>query len=227
MNNFPSFCIDNFYSNPDDVRRLALAEIKNNPIDVKGIYPGIRSRQLKEINKDLYDQFCYKFFSIFYDLRLSQIQWIMDTSFQLVEPLISDKNSPKNKGWIHLDDGVICGGVVYLTPDIETSTGTSIFRLDNPETINKSKDKKEYYTTGIFGPNYETALESHNNSFTETARYNNIYNRLIGFDSSTWHGVNSYYTEKEPRLIQVFFVHMLNSDSQTPIIRSKIFDPSA
>lgn len=227
MNNFPSFCVDNFYSNPDDIRALALAEIKDNPIDVKGIYPGIRSRQLKEINKDLYNQFCYKFFSIFYDLRTSKIQWVMDTSFQLIEPFSTNKDSPRNRGWIHLDERVICGGVVYLTPDIEPSTGTSMFRLDNPETLNKSNDKKEYYETGIFRPNYDTELEKHNNSFTETARYNNIYNRLIGFDSSTWHGVNSYYTTKEPRLIQVFFVHLLNRETQTPILRSKVFDSPA
>jgi hypothetical protein len=222
MNNFPSFCVDGFYEDPDYVRELALKEINENPIDVKGVYPGKRTRQLRDINSGLFDKFCHKFFSIFYDMNFSRVRWLMDTTFQLVEPFSKDENSPINRGWVHLDGHVVCAGVVYLTPDININSGTSVFRLDNQDTVNVGDEKKKFYTGGEF-EEYEAAINRHNSSYTETVRFNNIYNRIIGFDATSYHGVNSYYDKNQFRLTQVFFVHGIDSNSKTPIVRSKSY----
>ena len=65
-----------------------------------------------------------------------------------------------------------------------------------------------------------TRLRS-NSAFKETVRFNNIYNRMICFDSQTFHGINSFYTEKEPRLTQAFFVVSLETDSGMPLERMR------
>ena len=48
--------IDNFFQNPDKVRDIALSLKYESTSD----YPGYRSRQIHEINKDLWDYMSYR-----------------------------------------------------------------------------------------------------------------------------------------------------------------------
>lgn len=219
MKQFPALCVDNFYSDPDKVRAYALAQSYDKPEN--GSHPGKRSGELMDLNGDLYTTFCNRLFSIFYDGRKTKASWIVSTSFQLIEPYEHSAQSVKNRGWIHVDNkDVILAGVVYLTPHINEHCGTSLYELVDPSLCETSDAKRKYFVNSI-DDNYDHVLTRSNSAFKETVRFNNIYNRMICFDSQTFHGINSFYTEKEPRLTQAFFVVSLETDSGMPLERMR------
>ena len=53
---FPALCIDDFYPNPDEVRKFAL-EQNFYPAD-GGTYPGKRTDHLHELDEDFFNYFC-------------------------------------------------------------------------------------------------------------------------------------------------------------------------
>lgn len=143
MRKFPTLCIDDFYKNPDEVREFAL---KQDFCDTSKYWPGRRTRLLDKLNRTFFDMFCEKLFSIFYDFE-SRVEWEVFTTFQMIPPLSPDKDSPKNVGLIHRDDGgyddykdygMVFAGIIYLTPEIDKNCGTSIFKpkdTDFEETV--------------------------------------------------------------------------------------------
>jgi hypothetical protein len=218
MNIIPATCVDDFYSDPDRVREFALAQ-SYYPSD--GGYPGTRSDEIQNLDNTFFEEFCNKVFSLFIDPS-SVKKYRVKTQFQLIDKFDNDANSPKNKGWVHFDDHCILAGIIYLNPDADPSTGTSIFKLVDHTTLEKSSAKQDFFS-GKLVPDYDNIVSRHNSSYVETIRYNNIYNRLICFDSSQAHGVNSYYTSGEPRLTQVFFLGEFEASMDPPIIRHQKF----
>ena len=218
MLHFPAVCVDNFYSDPDSVREWALSlEYKPPPA---GQWPGKRSEKLHILDSKFFNDFCCKIFSLYFDLEKIDVDWVVHTQFQLIEPYDQQPTSIKNTGWIHRDDSSVFGGVIFLTPDIDLNCGTSIFKQDKESPGNRSKIAKEtFYSTGD-DKDYGNILSEHNKCFTETIEYKNVYNRLISFDSETAHKANSFYTTI-PRLTQVFFVDKVDTDSSWPIERHR------
>lgn len=215
----PITCVDDFYTNPDEVRKFALSQ-EFFPSD--GQWPGKRTKELDLVDPTFYDLFCKKIFSIFTDHSVSN--YFVRTSFQLIDKFDENPASFKNKGWVHIDKNCMFAGVIYLTPDANPETGTSIFKLTDESTIDHdSHCKQNLYAGKGISEKYEETITRHNGSYTETVRFNNVYNRMICFDSSQPHGVNSFYTDNEPRLTQVFFVFNLESNSIPPIQRHKKF----
>lgn len=203
---FPICVVDDFYDNPYDVRELALHE-KFYPND-DGRWPGARTKQIHQINSYLFNHFAEKILSIFYDMN--QISnYKISTSFQKIKPFHSNKYNEINRGFIHRD-GTLFGGVIYLDPDPEEMTGTSIYnfkhkwycnnKLDNA--ANDIKFKKyggdELTEDDIFAWN-DSRLQ-----YFESVRVENVFNRCILFDGNNHHGVPFFGTKE--RLTQVFFV---------------------
>ena len=85
MNNIPALCIDDFYSDPDSVRALALKQEYSVPVE--GTYPGKRTKRLDELDRNFFNQFCNKLLSVFFDLDSESISYEIDTSFQLIQCL--------------------------------------------------------------------------------------------------------------------------------------------
>ncbi len=218
MKNIPALCIDDFYSNPDRVREFALKQ-DYYPAQ-EGNYPGKRTRDLDDIDKEFFEQFCAKLLSLFFDLNTTHVNYQITTSFQLIPSMDPDPDNPKNLGWVHYDDDVIFAGVIFLTPNIDLNCGTSIFKLVDPEKLDQTPAKVEFYKNGV-DLNYNQQIVSHRNAYVETIRFNNVYNRLIAFDANCAHGVNSYYSNSEPRLTQVFFVKKIDSKTPSPVARHK------
>lgn len=217
MKHFPSMCIDDFYENPDEVRNFALS--LDYEKDEFGYWPGKRTKPLHEIDTEFFQSFCVKLFSVYYDFNFVDLKWNLLTQFQLIEPYSEQKLSAKNQGWIHLDSGYVFGGIIYLNPDIDITCGTSLYRVVNPDVIDTWRPTKENFYKNGLDENYDEEILKHNSGFEETVRFNNVYNRLISFDSEVYHGANNFYTNKEPRLTQTFFISSLNSDSQPPLQR--------
>ena len=223
MRRFPTLCIDDFYKNPDEVRKFALQQdFCNTSQD----WPGKRTKLLDEIDPYFFKMFCEKLFSIYYDFS-SPVEWTILTTFQLVPSFSSDVNSPKNLGFVHKDDYEINGlrvcyaGIIYLTPNINKNCGTSIFRCKKNITDDfyDIPVKENFYGKGI-DTDFDKYMTIERNKFEETIRFDNIYNRMISFDSSSFHGVNSFYSDKEPRLTQPFFVAKIENKSGFPLERS-------
>lgn len=222
MRKFPTLCIDDFYKNPDAVRQLALQQDFCYSSDE---WPGRRTRQISEIDPYFFSMFCEKLFSVYYEF-CDRVEWEVLTNFQLVPPFSEDKNSLKNMGFIHRDDyeineqNVVYAGIIYLTPNIDKNCGTSIFRF-RKDAINHHIPpiKQNLYGKGD-DTDFEKYMKIERDKFEETIRFDNIYNRMVSFDSSSYHGVNSFYSDSHPRLTQVFFVARIDSKSGYPLERS-------
>jgi hypothetical protein len=222
MINFPSLCVDNFYSNPDKVREFALQqEFKPDP---HGRWPGKRTEELWKLDNSFFNDFALKFFSLFFDVEKTGFKYVLSVRFQLIEPYASNEDSLKNTGWIHYDDKENkLGGVIYLTPAAALTSGTSLFQQTkiSPLVGEQEQTKNKFYKDNN-DVDYDNLLDAHNNAFTETVRFNNVYNRLICFDTQVAHKANSFCAGSEPRLTQVFFLEKFESDhSLTPIQRHK------
>jgi hypothetical protein len=209
---FPTTCIDNFFDNPKAVRELAYSlEYSSHPA---GIFPGTRTKALREVAREYDDFFNRKLFSIFYDFSEHQVDWDVQSYFQRIEPYGEDEEL--NVGWVHRDSATVLAGVVYLNENANLASGTSFF---NPKHIGgiaiNNDDKQNFYrlNNSISKAKYIEKRNENNNLFTETITVGNVYNRLICYDGATYHRANNFNSgTNEPRLTQVFFVKSLNTD---------------
>ena len=214
-------CVDNFYKDPDKIREFALSLDYTSDDNARGIYPGKRTELLHEVDPEFFDKFCRKLLSLYFDFQ-TQIKWKISTSFQLIHPMADSENDKRNHGWIHVDEQVLYGGIIYLTPNINPNCGTSIYKelySISPEEIDEiNQAKVKFYRDGD-ATEHDKCLDENNKRFVETARFDNIYNRLVSFDHTTHHGANNFYSSTEPRLTQTFFVYSLDTSSKLPLER--------
>jgi hypothetical protein len=208
---FPTVIVDDFLEDPDYIRNRAL-QMEFFPTN--GTYPGKRTTSLNEIDPELFDCVCKKFFAVHYDF-LNPVEWNLSVYFQLIEPFSDDKQNSFNHGWIHRDYNKILAGILYLTPDADPDSGTSLFKPKTPEVELVEDEQSErndlYNNKEVDLECYTKRLHSFNSNFIETIRIKNIYNRLISFDSNEWHGANNFQTGTGSRLTMVYFVDTIKS----------------
>ena len=223
--------LDNFFENPDEIRELGLRSLESDKViksrDDDGEWPGYRSEPLWEIDEELTHRITEKILSCYFNLDFERISWDQSwLQFHLISSLDKDKNNIKNKGWIHRDgidprhpqkaqfDNVRSeelAGLIYLTPDIERNTGTSLFNMKKDKTL-KDWDKTHEARMPLFkgdpinDEEIKEQWEKHRSCFIEKLRFENIYNRLIMYDAKEFHAANSFYTSKNNRLTLVFFI---------------------
>jgi hypothetical protein len=237
---YPTIVVDNFLENPDYVRERAL-KLQFLPTD--GTWPGKRTLSLNDCDPELFDYVSKKFFSVHYDF-LNKVEWTLTVMFQLIEPFADDKQNSLNHGWIHTDNNKLLAGILYLTPDADPDTGTSLFKPKSNEIEDEllkdaqnerldfyKNDKKLYssykqdakedlYNDKKIDPEYYTKrLNEFNSNFIETIHIKNIYNRLISFDANEWHAANNFQTGTGSRLTLVYFVDSINSVSMPALER--------
>ena len=238
-NKFWPVTLDNFFDNPDEIRELGLHLLKSDKVikpsdndSQGGRWPGIRSQMLWEIDNDLTQRIIEKVMSCYFNLDLEEISWnFCDMQFQLMHSYDKDKNNIKNKGWIHRDGSWELAGLIYLTPDIERDSGTSLFDMNLEEDSSsfnmKLEDRNEtsrfninmaaearlplYSGDSVNYEEFKEKWEEHRRYFIEKVRFENIYNRLIMYDAREWHAGNSYYSAKDNRLTLVFFIGGINT----------------
>jgi len=218
--NYPSMCVDNFYDDPDYVRNFALSQ--EFLADMKGRHPGLRTNAISELDPNLFRHFSERLMSLFFDLS-NPITWNIQTHFQIIYPYDSNKDSPKNRGWIHIDvEGRgNFNGVIYLTPSINGDSGTSLFELKS-NLHNYIEDKRAFYSNGTDN-DYDEKMIKHESCFEETVRFQNKYNRLVCFDADSWHRANGFFSDGMPRLFQIFFVRNIETSVASPCQRMRSF----
>ena len=226
MKNFHAVCVDNFFDDPDKIREWGLGLSKQK--DPEGKWPGKRSYQLHEVDDAFNQKLIAKIGLAFYGWEsMNKVTWNeSDISFQLVE---SHKHENCNKGLIHMDanskDEVGIAGLIYLTPNANLNSGTSIYKLKENHNFTKEDGKsilklKEdlYLNDSVDEKKWDKMIEKNYSDFDETIRFNNIYNRLICYDTFSWHSAMSTNAGVDDRLTLVFFIRGIQS-SMYPIER--------
>lgn len=204
---FPILCVDNFYESPDDVVNFALSQKFQK--SKFGYHQGKRTLPLHQTNKTIFNYLCAKLFSIFYNFEKENLKWNVISNFDLNDKIDKDVGS----GWIHQDDNkYLLAGLIYLNKSWEDSVGTKIYKKikDCDESMNDCK--VNYFLEKISKVEYLSTKEKYNSSFVEVANFQPVYNRMICYDSSYFHGIGDLTKLKTNRLVQVFFVEMLKTD---------------
>ena len=214
MINFPAVCIDNFFDNPDKVREWGLSLSKQK--DPEGRWPGKRSEHLCEVDEKWNQMLVAKILLAYYGWEsMNHVTWNESyISFQVVK---SHEHENCNKGLIHMDadskDEIGIAGLIYLTPNADLNSGTSIYKLKDNHNFKKedgehiSKLKKDLYlNNNVDTKEWDKAIEKNYNDFDETIRFNNVYNRMICYNTFSWHGAMSTNARDDDRLTLVFFI---------------------
>jgi hypothetical protein len=220
---FHSIGVDNFFKNPDFIRKWALS-LKFKP-DPDGRWPGERSQIIGDIDLDLNTLILCKVFSCHFNFKFENIKWkSSEITFQKIKKFSNKKNDIRNIGWIHKDDNFNFAGLVYLTPNMNINSGTSLYNLkkefENKKILKQSQKIKFYKNKNFNEKLYKKELLLNNNKFIEKTRYYNIYNRMISYDATEYHGANGFYNEKDDeRLTMVFFVKDLTFTEEPSLKR--------
>lgn len=219
MTFFPITCIDDFYQNPDEVRKFALSQDFSQT--VAGNYPGVRTRLLHEISENFFNTFCAKLFSLYYNYKHEHINWIVETTFQKIYPYSDNRDSIFNEGWIHLDSqDSIAAGVIYLTPDPYPDAGTSFYEIIDRNYKCDGKLRDTLYS-GKEVDRQEYIKEKHRNTraYQKINEIANRYNRCSFYGAQYPHRESKFVAhDTEPRLTQAFFIRDIKSMG-TPLQR--------
>lgn len=172
--------IDDFYSNPDDVRQFALQQ----EFKYWDKFPGLRTRSF------LNDSTKMSLSQILYNAAGEITNWNdrdgLSGSFELA--------TSRDRSWIHTDHFNTWAGLIYLTPNAPLSGGTGIYR---------------YKRTGATRASELPEYESQDMTKWELCDViGNRYNRLVLYHSDLFHNSMDYFgTDKETgRLFQLFFL---------------------
>ena len=208
MNLYPVTVIENFYENPDAIRKFALAQkymFCDEIADISYTFPGCRTADISTLDKALFDKICTKLVSVFHNAEHDHMHWVMTTSFQSVA-------AEYGQGVIHTDHNTIFAAVLYLTPGAPLNGGTSLFKknktFDESQYLQALEDNDARFKTGkiVMNTDYHTM-------FDEIVTVNNVYNTLIIYEGRHYHAANQFFgkTLKDSRLAQVFFINKIDA----------------
>ena len=212
MNLYPVTIIENFYENPDAIRKFALEQdytyCHDRP-NLKYVYPGGRTKDLFDLDSALHEKICKKLVSVFHNSEYDYMRWALSTNFQSV-------TAEYIEGIIHTDHDTIFAGVLYLMPDAPLNTGTSLFKKS------KTFDEKRYQQAlddndGRFRAGNIEMDTAYHSMFDEIVRVNNVYNTLIIYEGRHFHAANQFFgkTLQDSRLAQVFFINKIDAQKHS------------
>jgi len=219
MNLYPVTIVENFYENPDAIRKFALAQEykfcgdQENP---EYGWPGSRTKDLFALDKMLFEKVCKKLVSVFHNTEHDHMRWVITTSFQ-------SSTADYEQGVMHTDTNTIFAGVLYLTPDAPLNSGTSLYRKN--ATFNQDKYQRALDVNDeIYKAKQKVAPTDYHSMFDEVVRVNNVYNTLILFEGHNYHTANQFFGDKleNSRLTQVFFINKIDAQKQSVFPLSRV-----
>lgn len=184
LNTTPSFvCVDNIYENPDDVRKLALAQNYD---------PDLRYHKGKRTGTRFLPAGLKQKFESLLGRRITKWDYEYNGVFQYC--------TPEDALVIHSDIQSYAA-VIYLTPDAPPNTGTSFYRSKKYPNIRSSHVSESNYYDVFEGGFYDKT------KFDLVDVVGNVYNRLVIFDSKLIHAASEYFgqTKEDSRLFHLFF----------------------
>ena len=213
MNFFPITSVNNFFNDPDElVKYSKKLNYKTNVNKTDGSWPGVRSDNLYNIDKELFNRTILSILSLYYeDMRGLEFSntYIF---FHKSKAFSKSKDDIRNKGWIHRDAGAL-GGIIYLNKNSFPESGTSLYTLKKEPVRNRTciKIKEDLYLRGKYNEKIYTQKYNYlRKQFVKTHTFKNVYNTLVAFDGSQWHAADNLWTKPgEDRLTMVFFINKL------------------
>ena len=218
MNLYPVTIVENFYENPNAIRKFALKQqytFCHEVKDIEYVYPGCRTKDLSYLDTLLFEKICKKLVTVFHNAEHDTMRWLITTSFQSV-------SAEYGQGVIHTDHNTIFAAVLYLTPDAPLNSGTSLFKPN--KTFDESKYQQALLDNDARFKAGEIVMDaSYHHMFDEIVRVNNMYNTLILYEGRHYHAANQFFGQDmtDSRLAQVFFVSKIDAQKQNvfPISR--------
>jgi len=183
--------VDNFYNNPMETRNFILTQ----EFGVVGNYPGKRTISYATTHlRDIIQKYVEPFSGKIIDFKMptKKDKNIYNGSFQYA--------TSRDRSWIHTDKFNNWAGVLYLTPNAPTTSGTAFYKYKDGTTC--EADVKLM--------NNLEELNTHSQDMTKWIKVDevgNVFNRLILFNSTKYHMSMDYFgiTKEDSRLFQVFF----------------------
>ncbi len=220
MNLYPVAIVENFYENPDAIRAFALAQeytFCHDRVNLEYVYPGSRTKDIVDLDKDLQEKICKKLVSVFHNAEHDFMRWAISTSFQSV-------TAEYGKGVIHTDQNTIFAAVLYLSPDAQLDGGTSLFKKNKKFDAQKYEQALSDNDARFRAGEIQMSTDYHE-MFDEIVRVNNVYNTLIIYEGRHYHAANQFFgkTLQDSRLAQVFFINKIDAQKQSvfPISRTQ------
>jgi hypothetical protein len=183
-----SIIVDDFYSNPYEVREFALQQ----EFEVIGNYPGYRTKPFPSENaKRMIGDILRPFAG-----EITKWETEYTGCFQYT--------TAEDRSWIHSDSYNEWAAVLYLTPDAPISAGTGIFKHKESGMMKWSHKMKE------LDPPIENPASKYGIDYTKwemVDRFGNLFNRLIIYRGTNFHVSLDYFGQdiNDGRLFQVFF----------------------
>lgn len=196
--------VDNFFEDPYKVIELANSLEYTDASKDEYRWPGERSTFIHKID--------YNFFNYVITKVLNTYFPFAKVSCKEAKLLFQKISSFYEDGWVHKDPNVITF-IVYLNNTKVIDNGTSLYVPKNPYLKNKDltiHDDKKIKSFKNFNKikEYKPYRLENNNQFEETIRVNNIFNRCVMFNASTYHKANNFNVidNYEDRLTLIGFI---------------------
>jgi hypothetical protein len=176
--------VDNFYSNPDEVRAIALEQ---------QYAPDIRYHKGQRTSKKFIAQGTKQIFESLLCKKITNwVEYEYNGIFQFCtaeDPLV------------YHSDVQSYAGAIYLTPDAPVETGTSFYRSKKFKEVRKCHVNDSNYGEVFMGGFYDKT------NFELIDSIGNVYNRLTLWNAKLIHSASQYFgTEKNnSRLFHLFF----------------------
>lgn len=198
----PTIVVDNFYEDPDLWREFALDQefFKGD----RGNWPGLRTELLHKLDRNLFEVTMKKLLFILKDYGITEVRELQ-TGFQSIDETYG-------RGWVHDDDPSFqVAGVIYLNKDAPVGSGTTIYEDStdfNGDLYTKVFAEDVVLASPAERENYAKYREEQIAHFKKSIVVENVFNRLIMFDSRVWHSADHFFgtTKENARLTQVFFI---------------------
>jgi len=191
MSIIPTLIFDDFLPNPHNIREWALN--LEYEAEEESRWPGVRSKDLKDLNKTFYDYVTGKVLSLLYENK--PYSWDCGVEFQLLHQF-------EGTGWVHQDKNLFTF-IIYLSPDDNIDCGTSIYELDptipfSPETVfvgdnPKLSDIRRRHHSGEKMTEEEENYRYNNytKNFKQILNIKDKFNRIVIFPAKDFHAANN------------------------------------
>jgi wyosine [tRNA(Phe)-imidazoG37] synthetase (radical SAM superfamily) len=138
-NYYPTFILEDFLENPDDVIEYSKS-LKFFKPEKDENWPGLRTKSLHLFNEKLFNYIVLKILSVYYDFSFHKVKYF-DTNVMFHKIYLKDYlNFNKKHTNIHRDNDFELAGVLYLNKKFSEKTGTTIFDDSENEIIKISNN---------------------------------------------------------------------------------------
>ena len=116
-------------------------------------------------------------------------------------------NENDGDSWVHQDNDIDYAALLYLNPNADPSTGTTLYQCNNVDKWTSYMSDQSGYNK-LKQINTKEDVELYEQLFTPVDIIGNMFNRLVIYKGDIYHKSNQYFgnTKEDSRLTQIFFI---------------------